>query len=402
MTRYTVQAGDTLQFIAQKFYYNAARYLEIKDANNLTSEIVVPGQILKIPPTQTKPREIFDFTTVGIVIDDKKFEFWFNLKFTLSLDRLAPTFSFSAAYEDIAEFVDAFAPFAYRDVEIYYKDVKIISGILAKSSFDSASTGNVVTISGYGRPGMLQKMTLPKSLYPRTLYNISLKNIADKYCKPFGVFADFSSEASEAINQNFKSVKIGPTESISNFIIKLAQQRGLIASTDSDGILFFSLKSKDVSTSVLEFKKGQYPTTAEYNGDNLFSDYTALMSKSRKRISQTAKKSLDIDLFRHHTILKNDDDDESLENYIDSEIGRTLLNSISVTTTLPFWDNAEGELLQPEDVILVQNESVQIRQKTKFSIKEISFSLSDSGQTATLSLVPTSALNNEFERFWDA
>lgn len=46
---YTVQAGDTLWAIADKFLGDGSRYVEILKANNLASSMIYPGQVLKIP-----------------------------------------------------------------------------------------------------------------------------------------------------------------------------------------------------------------------------------------------------------------------------------------------------------------------------------------------------------------
>ena len=46
---YTVQAGDTLWGIAQAQLGNGARYAELKDRNHLTEDIIHPGQVLYLP-----------------------------------------------------------------------------------------------------------------------------------------------------------------------------------------------------------------------------------------------------------------------------------------------------------------------------------------------------------------
>ena len=46
---YTIQKGDTLWDLAQKYLGNGARYEEIKTLNNLSSDTIYAGQTLKIP-----------------------------------------------------------------------------------------------------------------------------------------------------------------------------------------------------------------------------------------------------------------------------------------------------------------------------------------------------------------
>ncbi len=49
---YTIQKGDTLWDLAQKYLKSGARYKEIKELNNLEDSTIYPGQILKIPKSQ--------------------------------------------------------------------------------------------------------------------------------------------------------------------------------------------------------------------------------------------------------------------------------------------------------------------------------------------------------------
>jgi len=48
-TSYTVKSGDCLWSIAQKLLGNGSRYTEIKTLNGLTSDLIHPAQVLKIP-----------------------------------------------------------------------------------------------------------------------------------------------------------------------------------------------------------------------------------------------------------------------------------------------------------------------------------------------------------------
>jgi len=47
--RYTVKSGDTLWGIAEKLLGAGERYIQIMSANNMTSDMIYPGQVLIIP-----------------------------------------------------------------------------------------------------------------------------------------------------------------------------------------------------------------------------------------------------------------------------------------------------------------------------------------------------------------
>jgi len=53
---YTVRAGDTLAQIANRFYGNAKRYVDIAQANDITNPAMIRvGQVLRIPPPSALP-----------------------------------------------------------------------------------------------------------------------------------------------------------------------------------------------------------------------------------------------------------------------------------------------------------------------------------------------------------
>ena len=49
LKQYTVKQGDTLWEIANIYLGSGVRYTEIKELNKLTSNLIFPGQILKLP-----------------------------------------------------------------------------------------------------------------------------------------------------------------------------------------------------------------------------------------------------------------------------------------------------------------------------------------------------------------
>ena len=397
--KHAVKAGETLQSIAQKYYYNTSKYINIKQANNLTSNILSVGQILIIPDQENNNNEPYKFETIGIVIDNQKYELWQDLQIQFDLDRLAPSFSFSSPYEPAEPYLQSFEPFGFQDIKIYYKNSLIITGTLINTQYEN-SDSNIVSISGYGKAGILQNVTLPTSLFPRQLRNISLKEISEKYCKPFGISVDNSTEANAPMRKKFIKTEIDPTQKISSFLISLAKERGLITSTNNEGKLFFSFEHTSGGNAVFDIQPGDYNLSASYNSENIFSDVTALTTANRNQKSKIATKKIDVDIFRHHTISYNSNDDGNMNDFINSEIGRILINSISISFQLPFWENRNKKLFNVGEIITIKEPRVRIEKTIEFVIKSITYSLSESGKTAAIEVVPKSSLNNIFEKFW--
>lgn len=401
MRKHQVKQGDTLTSIAQQYLYNSARALEIRDINNLNSDVVTVGQVLTIPDSDSDAREPVEFEGIGITIDDKKFEFFtsFNMKF--DLDSLAPVFNFSVPYESTnADFREAFEPYSYKTLKVYYKDALVLTGTITQHDYNSEADANTVDLSGYGLPGILQEVTLPKSAYPRQKKRVNLRTIAQEYCNLFGIKIDSSSEAGEAMSRQFSKVQIDTSQNIAEFLVTLAVQRGLIISTTPEGVLFFTYNNIADREPVFDIQPGAYNISATYNGSALYSHITAMTSANLKKKSKTAKEKIDLDVFRHKTIGYQNNDDGDLLDFIKSEIGRTIIESQSFSFSLPFWTDTNGKIFQPRDIITINEPSVRIENTTEFIIKSVEFNVSAEAESANFTVIPRSALNNELEKFW--
>jgi prophage tail gpP-like protein len=396
--KHTVQTGDTLRSLSEKYYYNSASGGKIKQANNLSSDTPEVGRTLIITDVTGEKRAPFKFETVGVVIAGKKFEFWQDLSIQFGLDMLAPTFSFSSPYEIEDDFKNAFEPYGFQDIEIYHKGKKMLTGIMSTTAYDRSDSGNSVSVGGYGKAGLLKNVTLPLSLYPRQLIKQSLSQIAKRYCAPFSVFVTNTIEAETATKQLFDKTEIGETEKVGSYLVKLAKERGLIADTNIDGELQFS-KDTAKSSSVFEIKPGEQALQVTYNSDSIFSDYSGLFSAKRGKKSEKATTHIAQNANRHTTITKSADDDGSLTDYIQSEVGRSVMASMQISFELPGWLNSNGDIWQPRQVIKIHEPRARIEHPTEFVIKTVALSID--GKKASIEVVPKSALENKFVRFWE-
>jgi len=317
------------------------------------------------------------------------------------IDTLAPTFSFTAPYEQTVEsFRDAFAPYSYAEVEIYYKEELIITGVLMVHEFTTGD-GDTIAVSGYGRAGELQNMTLPKSLYPRQRLKTTLLNLSETFCEPFDIGIDFDEKARPELIKKIDKTEIGISENISSFLISLANERGLIATTAADGRLFYNYNNLSGQNPVLNVQSGDYDLEASYDSTLIYSDYLALTSANKNKKTKSASEKLDLDAVRNQTLEYRSSDDGDLQSFLKSEIGRSIIASQDINFVLPFWERREGGLLKPRDIITIKDPRVFISTVTEFVVSSVTFSDLPDKKIAAVSVIPKSALNNEFERFWD-
>lgn len=189
---------------------------------------------------------------------------------TLKYDSVASVFTFDVYFDpNNQDHKRIFKPCTYQPCTIYHNNELLITGVLLVHSFSSTATPSLITVSGYSRPGILQKTCVqpnyttkggkagiglendPKGFtvvkeYQTQFTGMSLYDIASKLCLPFqiGITVD-STVTKECIDDIYPTQDIKPDETIASFLIKLAGQKHVVLSHDRFGNLLFT-KTKTV------------------------------------------------------------------------------------------------------------------------------------------------------------
>src|SRR6478609_10034487 len=201
-----------------------------------------------------------------ITIDQKDVTHFTAGSITLKLDSIASTFEFSSRFSaQDKEHQELFKPLQYKDVELYNSKNKLIfTGTILNHRFKSNSGRELIVISGYSKCGILEDVTIPVSAYPLESTNRSLKDIAERLCGLFGikvVISDQAKSVSESVvngkpkkiaaksdfedikakaNSVFGRTSASPTETIKDYLAKLAGQKNIILShTEKGEVLLF-------------------------------------------------------------------------------------------------------------------------------------------------------------------
>ena len=254
--QYTVKPNDTLIGISTKFYGVPNKYNLIVNANPQLvgrnkaldgSPFIHTGDIFIIPdeteniinPTQVKkvPETIKNVSgnAISILIDDKLFNFWTEYSITFEIDTF-DTFSFSAPFDsDLQVYREAFRPFSYKPVAIYYGSELIFTGVLLADETTLEPEEKSISISGYSKPGVLNDCHMPISSFPLEFNNQTLQQIAKIACRPYGVIPVFLSSSGNP----FIKVSIDPETDIFSFLSDLAEQRELLFSNNVKGEAIF-------------------------------------------------------------------------------------------------------------------------------------------------------------------
>jgi len=288
-----------------------------------------------------------------VVIDQREITYFTNGTITLKLDSIASTFEFATYYkpQDL-EFQAIFKPLQYKDIEIYNsKDKLIFTGTILNHRFTSNSGRELVIISGYSKSGILEDVCVPPSNYPLENNNKSLKDIATTLCGYFGINVVVSDQAksisesattskpkdvtakSEFATLEAKSKSVfgrtsaSPTETIKDYIAKLASQKNIVLSHNEKGeVLLFQPNYLQVPRYF--FTKGNsISMSIDYNGQALHSDINIVRQPSDDNAglsTQDVAKNTLVKKYRPTTKILSSGDDAQIKDAAKNELASEL------------------------------------------------------------------------------
>lgn len=389
MRSYTVQTGDTLQGIAIKFLYRSALAYKIKQANNLPDNNVYAGQTLKIP--EVEKTETKEYIGLKVVINGTELTQTPPVEIYTAINTIAVGATFEAPTEQL----DFLKPYEYNDIEIYLDNAIILKGFVSKIT-NTAKETNTKAIEAFGKGQILSQVNYPVSSYPRTFYKKTLKQIFQKFTDLFNIELVIESDATDLANKKFSKVEISPEEKISDFLINLSNQKGLIVHGNSTGGIV--LKNENVETENI-LSLVNYPGTSEFDSGLIFSDYTCLKNYSPSGSTQVARDKIDITEFRPKVFQIGKLQDDTIKTMIKKEIKKDLINSFKLSIDLPYVTDTNDELIAINKQMYFENENLDIM-GADFVIKSAKYSFLDTGMSVSIELTPVSFLEGDFESFW--
>jgi prophage tail gpP-like protein len=405
---HSVVSGDTLGAISIRYLGTFSKWQKIVDNNPQLSgrrkasdgsPLIYPGDRLVIPEDKTEkpvsPQTAKTITVangeqdVSIVIDGNKFTGFTGYEINLAYDSF-DTFSFSAPY-DIAqkELKAAILPFAFKDCEVYYLGELLFRGTLLTPDPELQSEATEITLQGYPLCAILDDCTAPPAKYPADYFNVTIQDIADPIAEVYGIKIMYPDGPGEP----FPDVSYEPTETVLNFLLKLAQQRKLLFSNDENGRLVF-FKSKKESA-FISFKEGNLPLlsiTPQFNAQDFYSHITGhTKTDSEKDSLQFTWENnylINKGITRHKTIMIDDAITSSdLETAVKAHAGRMYADCVSYSLKCDTHTTEKGKVFKKGMTVCVQAPGAMITRQTNFIARNIKLLRTTEGKTAELSLV---------------
>lgn len=409
-TTYSVKAGDTFETIARIQYGTEAEAGRIARANPGVSEPLAPGTQLTLPTAPGAPQDAQSQipasgdNEVAVLINGQRFRFWSNIRITRSLDAMDIA-DFGAPFEhDAPGFRDFFRPFAYAPMAITVGGAPLFTGIMVDVTPAVDNNRRTVAVGGYSLPGVLNDCTPPASAFPLEFNDQTLPDIASAIAAPFGVSAEFRGAAGAA----FERVACEPGRRALEFLVDLAQQRGLIVSSTERGALLF-WRSADTGAPVARLQQGEAPVlsvTPFFTPQQYYSHVTGLepVIVGLEGAQYTAQNPRLRGVTRPMTYTASDTEGGDIKPAVEAKIGRMFGNAIAYSITLATWRDPSGALWAPNTTVRVTAPDAMIYEEYEFVIRSVEFVRHAAEETATLSLMLPGSFNGEIPEVlpWDA
>lgn len=342
-----------------------------------------------------KPHEIpaTDPDEVALLIDGTRYRYWSAMSIERTLDSI-DTIDIKAPFDaDVPDFRGAFQPFSYKAMSVMVGGSTLFTGTMVNVDPTMTENETTVTVSGYAKCGVLADVNPPASALPLEFNKVTLETIATQLCEPFGVSVEFVDSAGDP----FERVACDPSRKILEFLIELAQQRGLIMSNDSEGGLVFGKPTYD-EPPVAILAQGQSPVTSvtpRFSPQNYFSHITGLeSSEAGKKGGQfTVKNPHVTEGVRPLNFSVTDTDGPNVQVATEAKAGRMIGNMAAYTVELSTWRDSAGNLWQPGTLVTLTAPDAMIYNEYKFIIRAVTLDRDRESSTATLELAMPSAFS---------
>lgn len=405
---HTVVPGDTFISISTLYYGTYQKWNQIVNSNPQLqgrktgsdgAPILFPGDILIIPQdikdelsvSSSEPKYLDELSPddISITIDGETYTGFTGYTLQLSLDGL-DAFSFSAVYDGNDKILNGvFTPFAFKQCGVYFNRKLVFSGTLLTPTPEVTPDSKTITIQGYPICGILNDCNIPVSKYPPSYSGLTLEDIAADICEPFNINAIFEDSSGEA----FEKVEVEPSDKILDFLKKLAEQRNLLFTNDSKGMLkFYKVKTESVSAT---FKEGELPFVSckpNFKTQEMYSHVTGFTKTDKDNDSSavTIENNFLIKkgVFRPINYVISDANNANLEECVKVKVGQMMANCVSYELTVVGCTDSNGNLYHKGMCISLTAPGAEIYKETKLQVRNLNIKRSDTeGVQTTMELV---------------
>lgn len=279
----------------------------------------------------------------------------------------------------------------FHEVQLIHLGKLILTGVITNNRFTQGTQSNLVTISGYSLPGVLESCQIPPSIYPIQSDGLSIAQIARKLTNPFGLKVKIDSSVSSRMNQVLPTTESTITQTIKDYLSEICKQKNIIMSHTEKGELLFT-ESNVNGTPVFEFDLRQesqrlIEANFEYNGAGMNRDITVMKEQSLdggNAGQSTIRNPYVINTYYKPKVMsQTSGTDNNTSEAARRELGNQL-KGVTLSLRLKGWD-IDGKLVLPNNTIRIIAPKLYIFNKETFFIESVVYE-TDSGNAPVMTL----------------
>ena len=215
-------------------------------------------------------------------IDDRlkirTIQFFNNVSLELRYDSIASVFKFDCYFDpENHDQEELFCVTHFHEAIIEYNGIQFLRGFIVSQGFRDSSVKQFAQFGGYTLTGVLEDCNISPDSYPLQYNGLSLSQIAKKLLTPFKLDIVIDPAVQSLMDNSYSETTAEPTDTIADYLTKLANQRNIIISHDEYGRLLFT-RIASQSLPVLNVEEGLVGTemTMTFSGQPMHSHITVL------------------------------------------------------------------------------------------------------------------------------
>jgi prophage tail gpP-like protein len=320
-------------------------------------------------------------------------EFFTDINISLKYDNIAGTFSLKYLFDpNNKEHKELSCIGHYHLCTLEHNGELILTGQILSIEMDDSSEKELVHITGYSLPGVLDDCEVPTSVYPLQSDGLSLRQIAQKFIAPFGIKMVVDSSVSKLMDEIYDETEAKPTQSVRSYLTELAAQKDINLTHDARGRLVFT-KASPNQVPLIELKRGTFGCTRvkfSFNGQQIHSQITVMAQADVEEEAQAGENTVYNPwcpiVFRPKVATQSsgngDDTLQAAKNMLTRE-----LKNISWTAEFNSWV-VNKKIIRPGMILSIQDSEIYLYKKAQIFIEDVNYRLNDSQEIAIIKCVP--------------